>query len=52
MVHPNVVRYVAHGTGDDGSPFLAMEWLDGEDVAQRLARGPLAVAEVVELGWQ
>ena len=44
-----VVRYVAHGTGE--CPWLAMEWLEGEDLAARLLRGPIewpsAVAMVV-----
>jgi eukaryotic-like serine/threonine-protein kinase len=39
--HPSVVRHVAHGRIETGAPFLAMEWLEGEDLAQRLARGPL-----------
>src|SRR5262245_33700095 len=36
--HPRIVRYVAHGTTVAGHPYLAMEWLEGEDLAQRLAR--------------
>ena len=36
----NVVRYVAHGT-----TWIAMEWLEGEDVEQRLSRSPLSLAE-------
>ncbi len=47
--HPGIVRYVAHGKGEDGSPYLAMEWLDGEDLAARLARESLTVGESVEL---
>src|SRR5262249_4208684 len=35
------VRYLAHGTTPDGEPFLAMEWLEGEDLAKRLPRGRL-----------
>ena len=47
--HPAVVRYVAHGTLPDDTPWLAMEWLDGEDLSQRLARSPLTLAETVAL---
>jgi serine/threonine protein kinase/tetratricopeptide (TPR) repeat protein len=47
--HPSIVRYVAHGITDDATPFLAMEWLDGEDLADRLARGPLSSVETVAL---
>src|SRR5215210_3364670 len=38
VAHPAVVRYVAHGDTPNGWPFLAMEWLDGEDLADRLRR--------------
>lgn len=47
--HPGIVSHVAHGQTPDGQRFLAMEWLDGEDLARRLARGPLPVKECVVL---
>lgn len=50
ITHPHVVRYVAHGTTDDGHPFLAMEWLPGIDLEERLRHGPLAIDETLELG--
>src|SRR5262249_11411319 len=34
--HPAIVRYSAHGRTPQGSPYLAMEWLEGEDLAARL----------------
>ncbi|AUX22476.1 protein kinase [Sorangium cellulosum] len=49
LSHPGVVRYVAHGASAEGAPYLVMEWLDGEDLAARLARGPLSVDESVAL---
>ncbi|ACY14484.1 serine/threonine-protein kinase PknK [Haliangium ochraceum] len=36
--HPGIVRYVAHGTTDAGAPYLAMEWLEGEDLSNYLRR--------------
>jgi serine/threonine protein kinase len=48
--HPGIVQYVAHGTTSDGEPFLAMEWLDGEDLSRRLRRSRLSVIETVALG--
>ena len=44
---PGVVRYVAHGAAASGEHYLAMEWLDGEDLAARLARKGLSFAESV-----
>ncbi len=48
--HPGVVRHVAHGALPDGTHFLAMEWLEGETLAQRLAREGLTLSESVALG--
>jgi serine/threonine protein kinase len=47
FVHPNIVRHVDHGLGEDGLPWLAMEWLDGQDLETRLLRGPLSAREVL-----
>jgi len=44
--HPRVVRYVADGRGAEGS-YLAMEWLEGEDLAVRIARGSLDLGEAM-----
>jgi tetratricopeptide (TPR) repeat protein len=42
--HPGIVRVVAFGALDEGQPYIAMEWLDGEDLAQRQRRSPLPLA--------
>src|SRR5262249_18457112 len=47
--HPGIVAYLAHGEMETGAPYLAMEWLDGEDLAQRLSGGPLPIAEALIL---
>ncbi len=47
--HPGIVTYLAHGETEDGQPYLAMEWLDGEDLASRLSRGPLPLPEALTL---
>src|SRR5215831_14326147 len=47
--HPGIVRYVAHGTTDTGERFLAMEWIEGEDLSTRLVFDKLRVDEAMEL---
>jgi eukaryotic-like serine/threonine-protein kinase len=47
--HPGIVRYVAHGGTATDQPYLAMEWLDGEDLGRRLQRERLTVKECVAL---
>ena len=42
--HPNLVRIFDFGMTEDGDPFIVMELLRGEDLAQRLTRGPLDLA--------
>jgi tetratricopeptide (TPR) repeat protein len=48
LSHPAIVRYIAHGTLGT-RPWLAMEWLVGEDLDTRLGRAPLTVEESVAL---
>jgi tetratricopeptide (TPR) repeat protein len=48
--HPGVVGYVAHGLTPSGELYLAMEWLEGQTLAERLAPGPLTVEETLALG--
>ena len=58
LVHPAIVRYIAHGMAPDWTatvgteqrpsrPYLAMEWLEGEDLAAQLARGALPPAQAI-----
>src|SRR5690606_34204523 len=49
--HPNIVRVIASGFLErEQQPFVAMEWLEGEDLGVRHRRRPLALQEVVALG--
>ncbi|WP_394840844.1 protein kinase [Pendulispora brunnea] len=45
--HPGIVSYIDHGTTPQGEAFLVMEWLEGEDLDQRLARQGLTLPETV-----
>jgi serine/threonine-protein kinase len=49
VTHPAVCRVYDIGE-DDGTPFLTMELIDGENLSTRLARsGPLPSAEVIHI---
>jgi serine/threonine protein kinase len=50
--HPHVVRAIAYGHTPDGQPYMALEYLEGESLSQRLARSPLPWREAAELGAQ
>ncbi len=48
--HPGIVRIVAHGVSEHtGQPWVAMEWLDGEDLEARQRRSPLTLTEAIHL---
>ncbi|MEY4545596.1 MAG: hypothetical protein RL685_1791 [Pseudomonadota bacterium] len=49
LEHPAVVRHIAHGTADDGTMYLVTEWLEGEELSERLARAPLQLEEATAL---
>jgi hypothetical protein len=50
LSHPSIVRVVDFGQLEEGHPYVAMEWLEGEDVAQRLRRAPLSLPQCLEVG--
>ncbi|HEY8144990.1 MAG TPA: protein kinase, partial [Kofleriaceae bacterium] len=46
--HPAIVRYLGHGSHPEGA-YVAMEWLEGEDLALRLKRQAPAIDEACAL---
>ena len=49
--HPNIAAI--HGLEEaDGKPFLVLELVEGEDLAERLKRGPIAVDEALQIAKQ
>ncbi len=47
--HPGIVKYIADGRSAAGELWLAMEWLEGESLSQRLSRTGLTATESIEL---
>ncbi len=47
--HPNIVEIFESGETDDGGLFYAMEYVEGSDVARRVASGPVPWLEAVEI---
>lgn len=49
LEHPHIVRYVAHGVTPEGQQYLVMDWLEGLDLADRLAQGALSLGATMNL---
>ncbi len=51
--HPGIVRHIDHGVSESGELYLAMEWLQGVDLAAHLSTvHMLAVSDTLRLGLQ
>jgi serine/threonine protein kinase len=50
LAHPNLIDIIDAGTMDDGTPYLMMEFLEGESLATRLERqGRIPLADALEI---
>ena len=52
LQHPGVVRAVDVGETPEGRPYMALDYLDGESLSARVARGPLPWRDVATFGIQ
>lgn len=53
LSHPNIVEVYEIGRLEDGRAFLAMEYLEGETLEDRLQRiGPFSIADAMKAGQQ
>jgi hypothetical protein len=48
--HDGIAAHAGHGRTPQGEVYLATEWVEGEDLAKRLARKPLCLSESLALG--
>ncbi|HSD89919.1 MAG TPA: protein kinase [Kofleriaceae bacterium] len=49
LSHPNIVHIEDYNVTDDGMPYLVLEYLQGESLAQRIKRGPLPVDQALSI---
>ena len=52
LQHPGIVRVLGFGRLEQGQPYVAMEWLEGEDVSQALKRGPFTLGAALDIATQ
>jgi hypothetical protein len=54
LSHPNIVQIydVGEAARQAGEHYVVMEYVEGETLRQRLARGPLPIPEILDLGAQ
>jgi serine/threonine protein kinase len=50
--HPNIVDIYDSGVLEGGTPYLVMEYLEGETLTQVLGRGPVALDDAIDWGCQ
>ncbi|MBV8756054.1 MAG: serine/threonine protein kinase [Deltaproteobacteria bacterium] len=48
--HPGIVRHIADGLTKDDVQYLAMEWIEGPTIADRMEKDGFSQREVVEVG--
>ncbi len=49
--HPNICTIHEIGETEDGQLFIVMAFYRGETLKQRIASGPLAVSEALDVAW-
>mgnify|MGYP001788052584 CR=1 FL=1 len=50
LEHEGIVRYIEHGTIDESTPFLVMEWLEGVPLSRIFKQGVLSLEQARRLG--
>ncbi len=50
--HPSTIRVFEHGETEDGRPYMVMELLTGQSLADRLEQGPIEEMEALQIARQ
>lgn len=50
--NPHVVRCFDGGVDEDDRPYLVLEWLDGQDLSERIKTSPVSMHEAIEITRQ
>ena len=50
--HPNIAVIHEIGESDDGIPFIAMEYVEGQTLAEAIANKPMELKRIIELGLE
>jgi serine/threonine protein kinase len=49
--HPNIVEVVDLDQAEDGTPYIAMEYVEGPGLRHELSNGPLPVERALAIAW-
>jgi len=52
LSHPNVAVVYEAGETEDGTAFIAMQYVEGETLRDRLRRGPMRIGEIVRIAGE
>jgi serine/threonine-protein kinase len=52
LPHPHIVQFVDGGALPCRTPYVVLEYLEGETLRERLERGPVPLAEAIEISRQ
>src|SRR4051812_9403067 len=49
LAHPNIIEIFDQGDTEDGTSYLVMEFLEGESLADTIAKGPLSLERALPI---
>ncbi|MBL4635987.1 MAG: serine/threonine protein kinase [Kofleriaceae bacterium] len=49
LKHKNIIEYLGYGQTEEGAPYIVMEWVQGEDLRQRMNRQAVSLDEALRI---